>query len=91
MSKIKINKRTEYEMVIPTNTFRYHRFFFYYRYKTDGDGYWEIKEDDYWVPVDDGTSILLELIFQTNKGDIIGEPSDDRWWYNDGENNDASG
>jgi len=72
MSKIKINKRTEYEMVIPTNTFREE-----YRYKTDGEGYWEIKEDDYWVPVDDGTSILLELIFQTNKGDIIGESSDD--------------
>ena len=72
MSKIEINKRTEYEMVIPTNTFGGE-----YRYKTDGEGYWEFHDSDCWVPLDDEKSLLLELIFQTHKGDITGEPSND--------------
>ena len=72
MSKIKINKRTEYEMVIPTNTFGGE-----YRYKTDGKGYWEIEEDECWLTVSNEKAILLELIFQTHKGDITWEPSDD--------------
>jgi hypothetical protein len=76
MSKIKINKRTEYEMVIPTNTFGGE-----YRYKTDGEGYWKTHYGDCWIPLDNEKSLLLELIFQANKGDIIGEPSDG----NDGE------
>ena len=78
MSKIKINKRTEYEMVIPTNTFGGE-----YRYKTDGEGYWEFHDSDCWEPLDDEKSLLLDIIFQTNKGDTIGEPSDDE--NNDGE------
>jgi hypothetical protein len=72
MSKIKINKRTEYEMVIPTNTFGGE-----YRYKTDGEGYWEFHDSDCWEPLDDEKSLLLELIFQTHKGDTMEEPSND--------------
>ena len=79
MSKIKINKRTEYEMVIPTNTFGGE-----YRYKTDGEGYWEFHDSDCWIPLDNEKSLLLELIFQTHKGDTTGEPSDDN---DDGEGN----
>lgn len=71
MSKIKINKRTEYEMVIPTNTFGGDRI-----YKTDGEGKWLEYVGEHLMGLDDEKSLLLELIFQTHKGDTIVENSD---------------
>lgn len=79
MSKIKINKRTEYEIVIPTNTFGGDRI-----YKTDGEGKWLEYVGEHLMGINDEKSLLLELIFQTHKGDTTGEPSDDS---DDGEDN----
>jgi hypothetical protein len=72
MSKIEINKRTEYEMVIPTNTFGGDR-----TYKTNGEGDWFYFDGNIWINIRDYETVLLDVIFQTHKGDITGEPSDD--------------